>query len=85
VPGNICMPADTLGNPQVQPISVPCATEDVHIKYWEHLLCLRSGLALLRQVSIDDSSEAVQVSWVCADLPCVPMGRDSAQLHVPCL
>lgn len=84
MPGNTCTPADTLGNTHAQRKSILCASEDVHIAGWEHLLCLRSGLALLMQVSID-SSEARQVSWVCADLPCVSVDRDPAQLHVPCL
>lgn len=78
------MPAATLGNTHVQLKSMLCATEDVHIVDWEHLLYLRLGLALLMQVSID-FSDALQVAWVHADLPCAPVNRDSAQLHVPYL
>lgn len=32
-----------------------------------------------------DSSDALQVSWACADLQCVLMDRDSAQLLIPYL
>lgn len=72
--------ADTLGNTHVQLKSTLCATGDAHVTDREHLLCLRSGLALLLQVSVG-SSEGVQLSCVCADLLCVPEDRDPAQ---PC-
>lgn len=70
VPGNICTPSESLGITQVQLKSILCTAEDV-----AGSTCSASG-----QVNID-SRDALWVSWVCADLLCVPVDEDSA--HVP--